>query len=58
MHYAFAVPNSYLILTGARIDGIAIKKEAFVWPFQRVTKIFISPFDFSMQLQAMSKHNP
>lgn len=54
MHYAVADPNSYLVLTGLNIDGISIRKKAFVWPFQKVTKISISPFDFSMQLQAMT----
>ena len=54
MHYEVADPNSYLVITGANINGIAIKKKAFVYPFQKATKISISPFDFSMNLSAMT----
>ena len=31
-----------------------LKKKALVYPFQKVTKISITPFDFSMNLQAMT----
>lgn len=49
-----AEPNSYLVITGAGIDTVKIQKKALVLPFQKVTKISITPFDFSMNLQAMT----
>ncbi|KAH8727944.1 hypothetical protein GQ44DRAFT_703224 [Phaeosphaeriaceae sp. PMI808] len=52
--YHVAEPNSYLVVTGVGIDHVLIKKKAFVYPFQKVTKISITPFDFSMQMQAMT----
>lgn len=33
---------------------LCLSKQAFVYPFQKVTKISITPFDFSMQIQAMT----
>jgi flotillin len=33
---------------------VEIKKKALVLPFQRVTKISITPFDYSMSLHAMT----
>lgn len=54
MWYHVSAPNSYLVVTGAGIDTVKIKKKAFVLPFQRVTKISITPFDFSMSLHAMT----
>lgn len=53
--YQVAEANSYLVITGAGIDRVMIKKKAMVYPFQKVTKISVTPFDFSMELQAMSK---
>ncbi|KAK1093933.1 hypothetical protein LTR48_001323 [Friedmanniomyces endolithicus] len=52
--YYVAEPNSYLAVTGAHIDGVKIIKKCMVYPFQKVTKIAITPFDFSMSLQAMT----
>jgi len=55
--YHVAEPNSYLVITGAGINKeqkVAIKKKALVFPFQKITKISITPFDFSMHLQAMT----
>ncbi|KAI9753976.1 MAG: hypothetical protein M4579_004906 [Chaenotheca gracillima] len=57
MYYAIAEPNQYLAITGAgvNVEGkIKIKKKAFVWPVQRCTRMSISPFDFSLHLQAMT----
>jgi flotillin len=54
MWYYVSEPNSYLAITGAGIEKVRIIKKAFVLPFQRVTKISITPFDFSMSLQAMT----
>ncbi|KAF2796550.1 hypothetical protein K505DRAFT_271161 [Melanomma pulvis-pyrius CBS 109.77] len=52
--YHVAEPNSYLVITGAGVDKVMIKKKALVYPFQKVSKISITPFDFSMSLQAMT----
>lgn len=52
--YHVAEPNSYLVITGPGIPTVEIKKKAFVFPFQKVSKISITPFDFSMSLQAMT----
>jgi flotillin len=54
VRYHVAEPNSYLVITGAGIDKVLIRKKALVYPFQKVTKISITPFDFSMNLQAMT----
>jgi flotillin len=54
MWYHVAEPNSYLVITGAGIQKVLIKKKAFVYPLQKVSKISITPFDFSMSLQAMT----
>lgn len=52
--YHVSEPNAYLVITGIGIDKVLIKKKAFVLPFQKVSKISITPFDFSMSLQAMT----
>ncbi|KAH7091218.1 hypothetical protein FB567DRAFT_436737 [Paraphoma chrysanthemicola] len=52
--YHVAEPNSYLVVTGVGIEKVLIKKKAFVYPFQKVSKISITPFDFSMGIQAMT----
>jgi len=54
MWYHVAEPNAYLAITGAGVDSVLIKKKAFVFPFQKVSKFAITPFDFSMSLQAMT----
>ncbi|KAF1834294.1 flotillin domain-containing protein [Decorospora gaudefroyi] len=54
MWYHVAEPNSYLVVTGVGIEKVTIKKKALVFPFQKVSKISITPFDFSMSLQAMT----
>lgn len=54
MWYHVAEPNSYLVITGVGIEKVLIKKKAFVYPLQKVSKISITPFDFSMALQAMT----
>ena len=52
--YAVAEANEYLILTGAHIEDVRICKKALVKPFQQCTRISVSPFDFSLNLQAMT----
>lgn len=41
-------------MTGAGVDKVRIVKKCFLLPFQKLTKISITPFDFSMSLQAMT----
>jgi flotillin len=52
--YYISEPNSYLAVTGVGIDGVKITKKCMVYPFQKVRKISITPFDFTMSLQAMT----
>ncbi|KAK2762670.1 hypothetical protein FQN54_000844 [Arachnomyces sp. PD_36] len=54
MWYNISEPNEYLVLTGAGIEEIKITKKAFIMPWQKCSRISISPFDFSMNLQAMT----
>ncbi|KAI9927397.1 hypothetical protein ASPWEDRAFT_175044 [Aspergillus wentii DTO 134E9] len=54
MRYAIARANEYLVLTGAGIEDLRICKKAVVFPFQRCSRISVSPFDFSLSLQAMT----
>ncbi|KAH0542045.1 hypothetical protein FGG08_003510 [Glutinoglossum americanum] len=54
MWYHISEPNSYLAITGGGIETVRIVKKAFVMPWQKVAKISISPFDFSLSLQAMT----
>lgn len=54
MWYHVAEANSYLAITGVGIETVSVKKKAFVYPFQKVSKFSITPFDFSMSLQAMT----
>ncbi|KAF7190569.1 Flotillin-like protein 3 [Pseudocercospora fuligena] len=54
MWYHVSEPNSYLAVTGAGIENVIIAKKKFIMPFQKVTKLSITPFDFSMSLQAMT----
>lgn len=54
MWYHVSEPNSYLAVTGVGIENVRITKKCFVMPFQKVTKISITPFDFSIALQAVT----
>lgn len=54
MWYQISNPNEYLVLTGAGIQDVRIVKKALVYPWQRVARISVSPFDFSLNLQAMT----
>ncbi|KAF8464480.1 hypothetical protein BDZ91DRAFT_795719 [Kalaharituber pfeilii] len=53
--YHIAEPNTYLVITGAGIEGLRITKKAWVKPWQKVQKISLTPFDFSLELQAMTQ---
>ncbi|KAG9995351.1 flotillin domain protein, partial [Aureobasidium melanogenum] len=52
--YHAAEPNSYLVITGAGVKGLKLTKKAMVLPFQKVTKISVTPFHFTTDLQAMT----
>ncbi|KAL1982360.1 hypothetical protein VTN96DRAFT_1391 [Rasamsonia emersonii] len=54
MRYVIASANEYLVITGAGIPDLRICKKALVMPWQRCSKISVSPFDFSLNLQAMT----
>ncbi len=54
MYFRIAEPNEYLVILGAGIRNVRITKKAFVWPFQQCSRLSISPFDFSLNLQAMT----
>ena len=54
MGYNISDANSYLVITGGWIDDIKIVKKAWVWPWQKHSRISISPFDFEITLQAMT----
>ncbi|RMZ84988.1 hypothetical protein DV738_g186, partial [Chaetothyriales sp. CBS 135597] len=54
MWYEIADANEYLVITGAHIDDVRVVKKAFVMPWQRMTRISVTPMDFSLNLQAMS----
>ena len=52
--YKVADANSYIIVTGYGIDDVKLVKKGLVFPFQKSMTISISPFDFSITLQAMT----
>lgn len=53
--YHIAEPSNYLVITGAGIDTVRITKKAWIKPWQKVQKISVTPFDFSLDLQAMTQ---
>lgn len=53
--YHIAEPSNYLVITGAGIETVRITKKAWVKPWQKVQKISVTPFDFSLDLQAMTQ---
>ena len=52
--YNIAEPHEYLLITGAGIEDVRIAKKALVMPWQKCSRISIAPFDFSLNLQAMT----
>ncbi|KAF2402476.1 flotillin domain protein [Trichodelitschia bisporula] len=54
MWYHVAEPSAYLAITGLGISNVTIRKKSVLFPFQKVSKFTITPFDFSMSLQAMT----
>ena len=53
--YKVADANQYVLVTGYGIEDVHIVKKAVIWPFQKASTISISPFDFSITLQAMTR---
>ncbi|KAL8828975.1 MAG: hypothetical protein Q9191_002279 [Dirinaria sp. TL-2023a] len=54
MGYNVSDANSYLVVTGGGIEDVKICKKAWVYPWQKHSRISISPFDFEITLQAMT----
>jgi flotillin len=54
MWYHISEPSAYLAITGFGIKNVKVAKKAFVQPFQKVCRFSITPFDFSLSLQAIS----
>jgi flotillin len=54
MWYSIAEANEYLVITGGGIEDVRIVKKALIKPWQKCARISISPFDFSLNLQAMT----
>lgn len=54
MWYHISEASEYLVITGAGVEDVRIVKKAFVYPWQRMARISVSPFDFSLNLQAMT----
>ena len=52
--YNISEASQYLVLTGAGIDDVRIVKKAFVFPWQKIARISVAPFDFALNLQAMT----
>ena len=52
--YHVSDANSYIVVTGGGVEDVKIVKKAWVWPYQKAATISISPFDFEIQLQAMT----
>ncbi|OHE92447.1 SPFH domain/Band 7 family protein [Colletotrichum orchidophilum] len=55
MSYRVAAPDEYLAITGMSVKTVKITKAAWVWPFQRCMRFRITPHDYAMSLQAMTK---
>ncbi|MCJ1352370.1 MAG: hypothetical protein MMC33_002354 [Icmadophila ericetorum] len=54
MVYHISDANGYVVVTGFGIKDVNIDKKAWVWPWQKVANISISPFDIEITLQAIT----
>jgi len=52
--YKIARPSEYLVRTGLNIKDINVIKTGFQWPFQRMDRISMHPWNLEFRLQAMS----
>ncbi|CAN4116550.1 unnamed protein product [Withania somnifera] len=57
MWYHVAKPSEFLVITGRGIDELKIEKKALVWPFQKCTRIDVSPVNYTFEVNAMSAEN-
>lgn len=54
MWYHVAKPSEFLVITGRGIDELKIAKKALVLPFQKCTRINVSPLNYTFEVNAMS----
>ena len=54
MVYHISDANGYVVVTGFGVKDVHIDKKAWVWPWQKVANISISPFDIEITLQAIT----
>lgn len=54
MTYKVASPTELLAVTGWGIRDIKLVKKAYVWPFQKCTRVDLSPVNYTFEVQAMS----
>jgi len=52
MVYSIADANEYLVITGYGVEDVKITKKAWVWPFQRCSRISVLPADYSSKPEA------
>lgn len=52
--YKVADASEYLVITGAWINDLKIKKKALILPGQKFTRIELSPVNYTFNVQAMS----
>lgn len=53
--YHTSLSNQWLVRTGLGVSDIQIGKRFFLWPFQNLQKIDLSPESFKFSINAMSK---
>lgn len=50
-HYV-ARPQEYLAITGLGIQDVELSKESYIlWPFQKCTRIYVSPINYNFQIE-------
>ncbi|KAM3393806.1 flotillin-like protein 6 [Capsicum galapagoense] len=54
MWYHVSRPSEFLVITGQGIDELRIAKKALVLPFQKCTRIDVSPVNYTFEVNAMS----
>ncbi|RKP09470.1 hypothetical protein THASP1DRAFT_14201 [Thamnocephalis sphaerospora] len=54
MSYRVSAANQYLVITGAGISDVRLRKKSWVWPFQKARFFDITPTNYTLNLQAMS----
>lgn len=55
MGYRVASPNEMLVKTGLGINDMELSKKTIHWPFQRLSRINLSPRTYHSLIEAMSK---